>query len=118
MKTWILDSLQYIKVDRDGNVHFKNYHGDASNEITLTWRQFFNLHDIMRDMEYFRKFKCISIGDQVWFQRCNNEIQLCHSAHSPCFSFSLCNWTTYQDSVHRAIMSYIRREFATMLRKS
>jgi hypothetical protein len=118
MKTWILDSLQYIRVDRDGNVHFKNSHGHTSRGITLTWRQFVNLNDIMRDLEYFETLRFISLGDQVWLQHYRNEIQIYHSHSANCFSFRKYNWEKYRRYIHRSIMTFIRREFIALLCKS
>ena len=118
MKTWILDSQQYIKVDRDGNVHFKNSHGNISNGITLSWRQFFNLNDIMRDLDYFKKLRFISLGNQIWLQHYRNEIQIYHSRLSIYFSFRKSNWEKYKRNIHQSIVLFIRREFIALLRKS
>ena len=115
MKVWNLDSQQHIKVDHAGKVHFKCSRGNSSKGITLTWRQFFNLHDIMRDLEYFERLKFISLGNQVWFQHYRNEIQIYHSHPSIYFSFRKANWEKYKQSVHRSIMSFIRRELIASL---
>lgn len=114
MKTWILDSLQHINVDHHRNVHFKHFTRKGYRGITLSWRQFRNLNDIIMDLETFYKMKYYPLGDHIWFQFCGNRIQIYHSKLSIYFTFRDACWKKYKREIHRRLLSFLQHEWKAL----
>ena len=106
MKTWKLESQQHVSVDLHRNVYFRHC-SDNPREIVLSWRQFLNLNDIVRDLETFNNMKYYPLGNHIWLQYYNNRIQLYHRLKIY-LTFHNASWCRYLKKTHRNIQSFLR----------
>lgn len=113
MKTWKLDSQQRVSADLHRNVYFKHYSGKTRG-ITLSWRQFLNLNDILLDLEIFKKMKYYPLGNHIWLQYYKNHIQLYHCHLNIYFTFHESSWYEYLKAIHRKILSFLRHGATTL----
>lgn len=117
MKTWKLNSQQHIATDQYRNVYFKHdYDGDMKG-ITLSWRQFLNLNDIILDLKTFHRMKFYPLGNRVWLQYYKNRIQIYHCYLTNYFTFHELSWKKYIRETHRQIRSFLRHEWTTLYRR-
>ena len=107
MKTWQLDCLQCVSIDSHRNVYFK-HRGRNMAGITLSWRQFLNLNDVMKDLATFRSLLWYPLGNFIWLQYYNNHIQLYHCRLKIYFSFRDVSWYKYINETHHHILAFIR----------
>lgn len=107
MKTWKLDWQQRVSTDLQRNVYFKHY-GRHVRGISLSWRQFLNLHDVIRDLDTFRRMKYYPLGERIWLQHSNRDIQLYHCHLNSTFTFHESSWNKYIKETHQRIYSFLR----------
>ena len=108
MKTWILDTVQHVNVDNHRNVYFKHYTKMGRRGITLSWRQFLNLNDIMMDLDTFHSMRYYPLGNQIWLQYFRNQIQIYHTRFSIYFTFREACWIKYKRETHKSILSFLQ----------
>lgn len=114
MKNWKLDSRQCVSVDCHRNVYFKHYFGKRRKGITLSWRQFLNLNDIIMDLKTLQNIKYYPLGGNIWLQYYKNCIQLYHCHLSIYFSFHEASWNKYKKEIHHHILSFLRHGSTTL----
>jgi hypothetical protein len=111
---WTLNSQQYISVDQRRNVHFTHSRGKG---ITLSWRQFLNLNDIIKDLTTFHNMKYYPLGSNVWLQYYNQKIQLYNCVQYNYFSFDKECWRKYIKECHLPILSFLRYDSKAIRRR-
>ena len=79
MKTWKLDFLQYVEIDHERNVCFKDYTGNVRRVFALSYRHFQSLNHIMKDLKYFYMKKHSRIRNRIWLRLNKQRIQIYHS---------------------------------------
>ena len=107
---WYLRFGQCVCADAERNVRFKSY----KSEITLSWRQFLNLNDVIKDLDTFRCLKYYPIGDQLWLQYYKNDIQLHYHRRRTFFTFHEDSWKKYKKDIHHSILSFLRHGVSTL----
>ena len=118
MKTWKLDSQQYVSADYQRYVYFQ--HCNKRNKqgkwrgITLSWRQFLNLNDIIKDLNTFKNMKYYPLGKYLWLQFHKTHIQFYHCRLNRYFTFHNLSWSKYVKETHRHILSFLRHEATTL----
>lgn len=105
MESWTLDSQQRICADTHRNVHFKHV---GKIRLTLSYRQFLNLNDIVLDLSTFYRMKFYPLGDSVWLQFHKHNIQLYQCERNIYFTFHTASWRKYIKSVHPQLRSFLR----------
>ena len=110
MPSWKLDNQQRVYVDRHCNVHFQHYHNNIRNAISLRWRQFLNLNDVVMDLDTFENIKYYPLGKNLWLQQDEDCIELYHCKRKRYFLFHERSWRKYLRETHRLILSFIRHE--------
>ena len=105
MSIWKLDSHQRVSVDCHRNVNFKHYIHGKRKGVTLIWRQFLNLNDIIHDLETYKYYP---LGKNVWLQYYNDCIQLYHCRRNIHFTFHYSSWRKYVKETHFRILSFVR----------
>ena len=112
MKSWKLDSQQRVCADSHLNVTFKHY-GMTVRTLTLSYRQFLNLHDIVRDLEPLHNMRYYPLGQNIWLQYYNNNIQLYHCRRGIYFTFHKTSWRKYLKEIHHRVRSFLRHDSTT-----
>lgn len=110
MPVWRLDNHQRVCVDQHCNVHFQHYSNRGRSAVTLRWRQFLNLNDVVMDLDTFENMKYYPLGKNLWLQRDTNGVQLYHCKRNRHFLFHERSWRTYLRGTHRSILSFLRHE--------
>ena len=110
MKQWRLDNQQRVCVDRHCNVHFQHYLHENRYTITLRWRQFLNLNDVVRDLDTFHNIKYYPLGKNLWLQYDRNGIQFYDCKQKRYFTFHDRSWQKYIKETNRCIRSFLRHE--------
>lgn len=108
IKTWELDSLQQIEVDKNRNIYFKDYTGNRRRVFILSYRHFQCLNHTMKHLKYFYMNKHSRIGDRIWLRIHKRRIQIYHSQLSIHFTFHQGSWQRYKRRIHRSIHSFLR----------
>ena len=110
MPVWRLDNHQRVCVDRHCNVHFQHYSIRGRSAVTLRWRQFLNLNDVVMDLDTFENMKYYPLGKNLWLQRDTNGVEFYHCKRNRHFLFHERSWRTYLMGTHRSILSFLRHE--------
>ena len=110
MKTWRLDNQQRVSVDQQCNVHFQHYFVKGKSDISLTWRQFLNLNDVVMDLATFENMKYYPLGKNLWLQYDECSIQLYYCNRRRYFTFHQQSWSRYIKVTHRLILTFLRHE--------
>ena len=108
MKTWKLDRHQRVSVDHHRTISFQHYIGRHVKEVTLSWRQFLNLNDLILDLDTFQNMKYYPLGKNLWLQYYEKHIQLYHCQLYIYFTFHEASWCKYIKKTHRQILSFLR----------
>lgn len=107
MKSWKLDSQQRVCADSHLNVTFKHY-GRKVRGITLSYRQFLNLHDVVLDLETLHNIRYYPLGQFIWLQYYKDHIQLYHCRLSIYFTFHKTSWCKYLKEIHHRVHSFLQ----------
>ena len=110
MRRWKLDNQQRVSVDQHCNVHFQHFSNGINVSLSLTWRQFLNLNDVIMDLATFENMKYYPLGKNLWLQHYEDSIQLYHCKYHKFFSFHDRSWKKYLRETHCLILSFIRHE--------
>ena len=98
IKRWKLVGQQRVSVDHHHTVTFRH---SSRNAITLTWRQFLNLNDIVMDLDTFKTMKYYPLGKNLWLQYYKSAIQLYDCKLNLSFTFHEISWRKYIKKTHR-----------------
>ena len=114
IKTWKLDSFQFIETDHDRNVYYKDYTGNVSREFVLSYSQFQQLNHIMKDLKYFYMKRHSRIGNRIWLRLNKRRVQIYHSKLSIYFTFHQASWEKYKRRIHRSLYSFLHHDSSSL----
>ena len=81
---------------------------DFIYSVSLNWRQFQNLNDIVRDFETFKSLKYYPLGGGVFLFRNRYTIKLINNRTNCFFRFYESSWKNYLKCAHPRLFSYLR----------
>lgn len=100
---WYLKYGQSVSADMERNVYFCYPY-----TIVLSYRQFLNLNDVIKDMDTFQFLKYYPLGDHLWLQYLEKGIQLYNHRRNVYFTFHKESWKKYKREIHYRILSFLR----------
>ena len=107
-RTWTIHPKQRVKasLNRD-TVYFQHFISKTSwRGLTLSWNQFQNMNDVLRDWKTFRNIQHHPLGEEVWLCCYNPVIRL--EGEFSYFQFNRDSWKKYIRRVHHKVYSFFR----------
>ena len=110
--TWTLHPKQKVTASLNHqSVYFQHFISKTSwRGLTLSWNQFQNMNDVLRDWKTFTNIKRNPLGEGVWL--CYYEPVIRLEGEFSYFKFYRDSWKNYINRVHRKVYSFFRHDFS------